>query len=291
LGSRTNNNFSTSIFQIFKTIFFSHHVLMNYYKAILQYIGTDRAGFQYQVGMPTIQGDLNLSLQQLLVGKVTTRAASRTDKGVHAFGQVVKISAEDSSKLDAERLNAVLPSHMRCLALTPCAGDFIPSVDQFSKEYRYLFTNTPGVSGENQLFIAQTPFTLNFHDLRTCVDMLKGRNNFRNFWSIGGTSNTTLREIHECDLTLINPEILFKNSLFTAGPVTSCWQFRIVGTGFLKHMVRHLVGALWMVGNGRLSVEDFSELLHGDQKTQRPWKKADPRGLYLMKVSYETDFL
>lgn len=264
---------------------------MNYYKAILQYDGSDRIGFQWQEGMPTIQGDLNLSLQQILQGKVTTRAASRTDKGVHAFGQVIKISTEDSSSLNASRLNAVLPTHMRCLGLSPCAGDFIPSVDQFSKEYRYLFTNTPGISGSDQRYIANTPFTLNIAHIQTCVDMLRGTNNFQNFWSIGGIANTTLRDILECDLTMINPQELFKDSLFTAGEVTSCWQFRIVGKGFLKHMVRHLVGALWMVGNGRLSVEDFSDLLHGELKEARPWKKADPRGLYLLKVSYEPESL
>lgn len=260
---------------------------MNYYKAILQYDGTDRMGFQWQEGMPTIQGDLNLSLQKLLQGKVTTRSASRTDKGVHAFGQVVKISAEDSEPLNADRLNAALPLHIRCLDLTPCPGDFIPSVDQHSKEYRYLFTNTPEVSGQEQRYIAQTPYTLNFDHIQACVDMLKGTNNFKNFWSIGGISNTTIRDILECDLTIIDPRELFRNTLFTAGEVTSCWQFRIVGKGFLKHMVRHLVGALWMVGNGRLSVQDFSNLLHGELKEARPWKKADPRGLYLVKVSYE----
>lgn len=260
---------------------------MNYYKAIIQYDGTDRIGFQWQEGMPTIQGDINLSLEQILQGKVTTRAASRTDKGVHAIGQVVKISAEDSSPLNTARLNAALPSHIRCLDVTPCAGDFIPSVDQLSKEYRYLFTNTPGFSGEGQRFIAQTPYSLNIDHIQVCVEMLKGRNDFRNFWSIGGISNTTIRDIIECDLALINPQELFRDSIFTAGEVTSCWQFRIVGTGFLKHMVRHLVGALWMVGNGRLSVNDFSNLLYGEQKEARPWKKADPRGLYLLKVSYE----
>lgn len=244
-------------------------------------------GFQCQVGMPTIQGDLNLSLEKILRGKVTTRAASRTDKGVHAFGQVVKISAEDPSMLDAARLNAALPSHIRCLDISPCAGDFIPSVDQLSKEYRYLFTNTPGVSGSDQRYIAQTPFTLNIDNIQTCVAMLKGTNDFRNFWSIGGLSNTTLRDILQCDLTIINPRELFRDTLFSAGEVTSCWQFRIVGKGFLKHMVRHLVGALWMVGNGRLSKEDFAQLLHGELKSARPWKKADPRGLYLLKVSYE----
>ena len=246
-------------------------------------------GFQYQVGMPTIQGDLNLSLEKILQGKVTTRAASRTDKGVHAFGQVVKISAEDPEPLDAARLNSSLPPHIRCLDLSPCGGDFIPSVDQLFKEYRYLFTNTLGVSGKDQRYIAQTPFPLNIPHLQTCVAMLKGKNDFRNFWSIGGKSNTTLRDIFECDLTIIDPEELFRDTLFSAGGVRNCWQLRIVGSGFLKHMVRHLVGALWMVGNGRLSVEDFSHLLHGEQKEQRPWKKADPRGLYLLKVSYEAE--
>lgn len=260
---------------------------MNYYKAIVQYDGSDRMGFQFQVGMPTIQGDLNLSLQQILQGKVTTRAASRTDKGVHAFAQVLKISAEDPSPLDAAQLNAALPPHIRCLAISPCAGDFIPSVDQSSKEYRYLFTNTLGASGQDQPYIAQTPYPLNIENIQSCVEMLRGTNDFRNFWSIGGLANTTLRDILLCDLTIINPHELFKNSLFSAGDVTSCWQFRIVGKGFLKHMVRHLVGALWMVGNGRLTKEDFSNLLHGEQKEQRPWKKADPRGLYLLKVSYE----
>ncbi len=262
---------------------------MNYYKAILQYDGSNHMGFQYQEGLSTIQGDLNHSLRLLLEGKVTTRAASRTDKGVHAFGQVVKISTEDSSLLDAARLNSTLPSHIRCLTLSPTKGDFVPSVDQVSKEYRYLFTNTPGISGTDQHFIANTPYNLNFDHIQTCVEMIKGTKDFRNFWSIGGISNTTIRNIHEFDLLTIDPRLLFRDTLFTAGEITSCWQLRIVGTGFLKHMIRHLVGALWMVGNGRLSVEDFSFLLHGEQKQQRPWKKADPRGLYLMKVSYEAE--
>lgn len=262
---------------------------MNYYKAIIQYDGSDRMGFQLQEGMPTIQGDLNLSLQQILEGTFTTRAASRTDKGVHAFGQVIKISTEDPATLDSARLNAALPPHIKCLAISPCEGSFVPSFDQISKEYRYLFTNTPEISGQDHRYIAQPPYSLNISDIQTCVDMLKGKNDFRNFWSIGGISNTTLRDILECDLTLINPENLFRNSLFTAGQITSCWQFRIVGSGFLKHMVRHLVGALWLVGSGKLTKENFAQYLHGELREQRPWKKADPQGLYLLKVSYEPE--
>jgi tRNA pseudouridine38-40 synthase len=251
------------------------------YKLILQYDGTNHSGWQFQEGIPTIQGDLNLSLQNVLKGYFTTRAASRTDKGVHAIGQVVKISAEDSSPLNATTLNTVLPSHLRCLELVPCSQDFIPSIDQTSKDYRYLFTSTP------EKYIAESPGPLNIPDIQKCVTLLKGTNNFQNFWSIGGISNTTVREILDCDLTMINPQELFKGTLFTAGELTSCWQFRIVGRGFLKHMVRHLVGALLEVGSGHLTVDEFSKYLYGDQKQMRPWKKADPRGLYLLKVNYE----
>jgi len=256
---------------------------MNYYKAILQYDGSERAGWQHSEGVRTIQGDLNLSLQNVLKGQFTTRAASRTDKGVHAFAQMIKISTEDPTMLDAARLNAALPSHMKCLDLVPCLADFIPSMDQRTKEYRYLFTN---IDLEHR-YIAKATSLLNIADIQACVGMLKGSNDFKNFWSIGGTSNTTIRDILECDLTVINPQELFQGTLFSAEEIKSCWQFRIVGTGFLKHMVRHLVGALWMVGAGKISVEDFSKYLHGEQKEQRPWKKADPRGLFLLKVSYE----
>lgn len=254
---------------------------MNYHQAILQYDGTDRQGFQHSAGARTIQGDINLSLQKIIKGNFTTRAASRTDKGVHAIAQVVKISAEDSAPLDAARLNAALPSHIRCLEISPCSADFIPSIDQRTKEYRYLFAS----ECQAQRFIADVTAPLDIEAMQACVAMLPGTHDFKNFWSIGGVSNTTVREILACELTVINPQEFFRDTIFTTD-VSSCWQFRIHGPGFLKHMVRHLVGALWQVGAGKLSVDEFSALLHGDLKPQRPWKKADPRGLFLVKVHY-----
>jgi tRNA pseudouridine38-40 synthase len=254
---------------------------MNYHKAILQYDGTDRHGFQHSDGALTIQGDLTQVLQTILTGDFTTRAASRTDKGVHAIAQVIKISAEDPRPLTAAQLNVALPAHIRCLEISPCPADFIPSIDQRTKEYNYLFTS----NGIDQRFIANVNSTLNIDLMQNCVAMLTGTKDFKNFWSIGGVSNTTVREIHACELSEINPQDLLKGTLFTT-TTTRCWQFRIHGTGFLKHMVRHLVGALWQVGSGKLSVDDFAKLLHGDLKPQRPWKKADPKGLFLVKVHY-----
>lgn len=250
------------------------------YLAILQYDGTNHQGFQFQVGARTIQGDLNLVLERLLKAPFTTRAASRTDKGVHAMAQVVKISTEDSSPLTQNSFQIVLPPHIRCLDLTVCPREFIPSMDQVSKEYRYLF------SDNSDRFIANAPQNLDILAMKECAAMLAGKHDFKNFWSIGGVSNSTVREILVCDLTLINPQELFRDTLFTTELIT-CYQFRIVGTGFLKHMVRHLMGALFLVGQQILKPEDFSRYLHGELKPQRPWKKADPRGLYLLKVSYQ----
>lgn len=254
---------------------------MHYNKAIIQYDGTGRQGFQHSDGAQTIQGDLNLALQTILTGDFTTRAASRTDKGVHALAQVIKISAEDPRPLSTAQLNSAFPNHIRCLEISPCPADFIPSIDQRTKEYRYLFTS----NGIDQRFMANVPHALNIDLMQTCVAMLTGTHDFKNFWSIGGVSNTTIREILACDLTEINPKDFFQDTLFTTD-ITRCWQFRIHGTGFLKHMVRHLVGALWEVGSGGLSVAEFTRLLQGDLKPQRPWKKADPKGLFLVKVHY-----
>ena len=252
------------------------------YLAILQYDGTNHQGFQFQAGARTIQGDLNLALERLFKAPFTTRAASRTDKGVHALAQVVKISTEDATPLTQSRFQEVLPSHIRCLDLTLCPRDFIPSMDQVSKEYRYLFSDT------SDRFIANVPENLNIQVMKECVAMLTGRHDFKNFWSIGGVSNSTVREILACDLTLINPQELFRDTLFTT-PLNSCYQFRIVGTGFLKHMVRHLMGAIFQVGQNNLTSDDFARYLNGEQKSQRPWKKADPKGLYLYQVSYLTE--
>lgn len=259
---------------------------MRSYQAILQYDGTDRAGFMAQAGMRTIQGDLDDSLAKIIPVGFTSRAASRTDKGVHALAQVIKLSLEAPVALSREAVNSVLPAHMRCLDLSPCAADFIPSMDQYSKEYRYFFT-TNSLDGHDPRYVTIPPAPLDLEAIQACVALLAGTHDFKNFWSIGGTANTTVREVFACDLTLIDPRTFFAGTLFSAGEATSCWQFRIVGRGFMKHMVRHLVGALWSVGTGKLSVSEFEHLLTGPQKEQRPWRKADPQGLYLVKVSYE----
>lgn len=260
---------------------------MYYYKATVQYDGTNYYGFQWQKGIPSIQQDLNLALGQLIEGKVTTMSSSRTDTGVHASEQIVKITTEvevdDESFI--EKFNTILPEQIRCLKIIPCDPKFNPTKGHRSKEYRYLFTNLLN-AGPNYRFLANNPYPLDFEKMNRCVELIKGEHSFHNFVSMGSNVKTTIRVIHECELTRVNPHDVLQGELFKLpSDLIQCYQLRIVGNGFLKQMVRHLMSALWHVGNGRISIEEFELLLRGPMKEKRMWKVASARGLHLYKFN------
>lgn len=262
----------------------------HYYKAIIQYDGSGYAGFQWQKDIPSIQNDFNQAMTKLIAGKFTTLGASRTDTGVHALEQVVKISSQ--IKIDHEgfsvALNRFLPKQIRCLNFGPCPSDFAPAVDPLSKEYRYLFTNTRNVLPENQRYIANFPYQLNLDAMKICVQGIVGTHDFRNFCSAGSNVKSTVRDISICELSLINPhDVLSESELFQISKdLQSCYQLRIVGNGFLKQMIRHIVSGLWMVGSGKYSPEEFLNLLSVPKRDKRIWKVAAPYGLYLHQINY-----
>lgn len=263
---------------------------MNYYKATIQYEGTNYFGFQWQKGIPTIQSEFNQSLNQLMSGKITTMGASRTDTGVHALEQIVKISSENP--IDCEsfifEFNKILPAQIRCLNIASCGGLFRPANDSTHKEYRYLFTNKLQSDCSEQLFIANNPYPLDVDSMKKCAQMIVGEHSFHNFCSTGSNVKSTMREISLCEITEVDPHsVLSQSELFSLPQdVRQCYQLRIEGTGFLKQMVRHLMSALWMVGNGKIFPDEFSLLLSGPVKTKRLWKVADSRGLYLYRLHY-----
>ena len=145
--------------------------LMNYYKATIQYDGTNYCGFQWQKDIPSIQNDFNQSLTHLMSGKITTMGASRTDTGVHAIEQVVKVTSENHIECESFliRLNEILPRQIRCLEFVPCEGSFRPASDSISKEYRYLFTNVLNSGNVDQLFLANNPYQLDFDLMKKCA--------------------------------------------------------------------------------------------------------------------------
>jgi tRNA pseudouridine38-40 synthase len=129
---------------------------MYYYKTTIMYEGTDYAGFQWQQGLRTIQGDINSALEKILKEKFTTKGASRTDTGVHAYEQIVKISSIEEIHISTfvEQFNNTLPRSIRCLKVESCSGLFSPSSESKSKEYRYFFTNKKIATNEETQFMA-----------------------------------------------------------------------------------------------------------------------------------------
>lgn len=184
---------------------------MYYYKITIEYDGTNYAGFQWQNGLKTIQSEINSALNTLVSGKLSTMSASRTDKGVHAVEQVVKICSELSIDLVSfiENFNHLLPPQIQCRDIVICNGLFKPAAEATSKEYRYLFTNKAIVKKEDQKYIANISNHLDFASMQICSQALLGLHDFCNFYSKGSNVKNTTRHILRCELSVINPNKIF----------------------------------------------------------------------------------
>lgn len=116
---------------------------MHYYRSIIQYAGTHYAGFQWQAGVSTIQGTINAALSTYGLKHFSTSGASRTDTGVHALAQVIKICSDRPLEVNhfIEPFNNLLPCDIRFLTIEESDWSFRPASAVSCKEYRYLFTN------------------------------------------------------------------------------------------------------------------------------------------------------
>lgn len=263
---------------------------MYYYKTIFQYRGNQYAGFQWQKNLTTVQGEINLALRKILKGKTTTMSASRTDSGVHALFQIVKITCEHPLQLGTflNDINSHLPKDIHCLAIGVSDALFKPNSHSSNKEYRYFFTNKKLPNKEEQLLVANISNQLNIELIEQCLVKIIGTHDFCNFASSGSNVRSTIRTIMNCELSIINPQEFFlEQSLFFPPPsLTQCYQLRISADGFLKQMIRHLVSALWLVGSGKMSVEEFFNLIDGEKRKGPLWKVAPANGLYLYNINY-----
>lgn len=263
---------------------------MYYYRINIQYEGTHFSGFQWQNGLRTVQSEINFALSKILNEKFSTIGASRTDTGVHAFEQIVKITSSEAITLSdfLNSFNTHLPRDIRCTEISFCQGDFKPSANALSKEYRYYFTNKQSASKEETQFIANISNPLDIHAMKSCMQALIGTHDFCNFYSQGSNIKSTVRTIYICELSQLNPQYEFRDTDMFRIPnsINECYQIQIVANGFLKQMIRHMVSALWRVGSGKITVEEFLFLLNGSKSENQLWKVASPNGLFLYRINF-----
>jgi tRNA pseudouridine38-40 synthase len=245
-------------------------------KLTVSYDGTRFVGWQRQADGESIQGLLEDALARFEGAPVTVHGAGRTDAGVHALGQVASVTltaAHDTAAI-ARGLNAQLPPEIRVLQVDEAPPGFHARFNATSKLYRYALRNTPVVSPFERAYVWHVPERLDVAAMRAAAAALVGTHDFAAFASAGGEVKDTVR-------TMTRSEF--------AAPTRSAPQeiaYEIEGNGFLRHMVRAVVGTLVEIGQGRRPVSSVEALLASGRRAEAG-ATAPPHGLFLVRVDYD----
>jgi tRNA pseudouridine38-40 synthase len=245
---------------------------MAVYRLIVAYRGTAYAGWQRQSNALGVQQVLEEALAGLLGRAVSVVGAGRTDAGVHARGQAVHLCLPGPfpEKGLVFGTNHYLTADVRVMAAESVKTGFHARKHALSKEYRYHLVRARVLSPVDALFAVRAQPDLDLAAVRRATELLPGRHDFSAFALSGGAHTQPWRRILEAEWHEEGPRI----------------TFRVVGEGFLRGMVRALVGTLLEVGRGRRSVSDFGELLTGRPRAEAG-PTAPPEGLILQRVDYD----
>ena len=247
---------------------------MALWRITLAYDGTDFAGWQAQdpQATRTVQGTLEAALGRLAGGgRVVVAGAGRTDTGVHALGQVASFALEKPMPpAELQRaLNALLPDDVRVLEAAPAPDGFHARKSALSKLYRYELDTGPVQLPTRRRLAGHVPWRLDEAAVRSAAELFPGRHDFASLASAGGSVKTTVR-------TVVRSEARFADATLL---------YEVEADGFLRRMVRSLVGGLVAAGRGALAVDDLRRAL--DACDRRAWPApADARGLTLVRVAY-----
>jgi len=259
-------------------------------KLLLAYDGADYIGWQRQTDGPSIQGLLEEALSRIEGSPVSVAGAGRTDSGVHATGQVA--SAEVTLALDARTLrralNAALPGAVRVLHVEECQPGFHARFSARSKTYEYRIATGPVVSPFWRRYAWHVPYELDETRMLQAARLLEGTHDFAAFRSTGTDVHTTTRTVLESSVAcrpLVEAQVSPKGVPDVPVPEGMLVTYRVTGTGFLRHMVRTIVGTLVDIGAGRTEVARVSLLLtQGRRHAAGP--TAPAAGLCLVGVDY-----
>ena len=242
-------------------------------KLILAYDGGRYHGWQRQRNKLTIQGVIEEKIQMMVEEPIKLIASGRTDAGVHAFNQACNFFT--TSKIGPEAikkgLNSLLPDDIfvKDAEYVPLEFHARYSVRSKTYEYRILNREYPDVFLRNYLWHIRMP--LDKEKMAKCLPFLVGRHDFSCFRSSGSGDTNAVRSIMRVELH---------------GPEDGHLRFVIEADGFLRHMVRNIVGTVIEVGLSKISIDTFREILESRDR-RLAGKMAPPQGLYLMEVRYD----
>lgn len=259
---------------------------MYYFRVKIAYKGTHYFGWQAQSidtlheKRPTVEGTVLNALKKITnYQPCTISAASRTDAGVHAQGQMAKITLpiEISPEHLLMGLNSLMPRDIRILKCLPSTKDYQPNRASTSKEYHYYFIASPidnVITSDIALHLpvhSLEPETLAL--LKTACLLFTGRHDFYNFSSRDKSITTSVRQVFYCDIHRAEFFPLADNMYY----------LKIIGDGFLKYMIRYLMGALFELAKDRVKIDDI-ELYLQQHQAHKLCPKAKAKGLHLINI-------
>ena len=241
-------------------------------KLLIEYDGTNYSGWQIQPKSPTIQGVIEEKLKLLTREDICLIGSGRTDSGVHAFGQVSHFWTK--GKMDVHSiqraLNSLLPPDIVIKEVKEVEEGFHARKQSKSKVYEYRILNHPIRSVFHHGYAWHIPQRLDWEEIRIATEKLIGEHDFSSFRSVGSPTRTAIRKMIRAEWKMSREGLM---------------RFEIEANGFLKQMVRTIVGTLVEVGKGKISAEDFGEVLASkDRKKAGP--TAPAHGLFLKEVKY-----
>ena len=242
-------------------------------KLTLAYDGTNYVGWQRQTNGLSVQEVVEAAFAPLMVSgqPPTVAGAGRTDAGVHALGQVASTTLEIDLAASAiqRALNMRLPSDVRVLGVVDAAPGFHAQFHAAGKSYRYRIATTAVLSPFDRWFVWHAPAVTGIALMREAVPALHGRHDFASFQGGGGTVRETTRTITRIDLRETPGELVIE----------------IDGDGFLRHMVRTIVGTLTEIGAGARPPGDLARVLAARDR-RAAGLTAPASGLTLVSVRY-----
>ena len=241
------------------------------YKVICSYDGNNYVGFQSQKNGLAIQDVIEKALKKVFQKNIRIVLSSRTDAGVHAKGQVFHFDID--KKIDEYKLkgglNANLPKDIHIIKVQKVSDDFHARYSVKSKTYEYIIN-----TGEYDVFLNnyayQCRYELDINKIKKCAKLFEGKHDFSSF------NTSTYKEKPNQVRTIHEFKVIQKGKII---------KIKVTGDGFLRNMVRIMVGSLIEVGRGKKEIAEIKDMLKNPKKDTRRYN-ISPSGLYLVKIKY-----
>ncbi len=242
------------------------------FKIIVEYDGTHFFGWQRQKEKKTVQGEIEKVLSRIMSQNIRITGSGRTDSGVHAFGQVANFHANTVMEpfMIKKAVNSMIKDPIVIRECNIVEKNFHAQYDAISKEYHYYILNREDPCAIGAFYQWHIRQPLDIVLMGQCSQAITGVFDFRSFENSGSERSSTIREVFFSEIReLKNDRIVFK----------------IRASGFLKYMVRNLIGTIVLAGQKKITVPEFKDILYAKDRT-KAGPTAPPQGLFLKQVHY-----